>query len=92
MQHRVSLDANADFLSILNTVDLGTAKGVDRGDRAKSNNLELAMRLRAASISEDNFFTDLNGFQVLLHFSNINLSHLIPFLFYCLDDQETASE
>ena len=65
MQHRVSLDANADFLSILNTVDLGTAKGVDRGDRAKSNNLELAMRLRAASISEDNFFTDLNGFQMI---------------------------
>jgi hypothetical protein len=41
--------------------------GIDRGNRATNehlSNYELAMRLQVPSIKMDNFFTDLNGFQV----------------------------
>ena len=35
-----------------------------------SKNFELAMKLKIPSIKQDNFYTDLNGFQVFLILKN----------------------
>lgn len=50
--HQVRLDVNAQSLQLVNTVNI-----------TSQSNFELVMRLKT-SITNDNFFTDLNGYQV----------------------------
>jgi hypothetical protein len=64
IRHQISLDINSEFVSLQNKVNLAQQKGIDRGNRDQNTNYELAMRIRVPSIGGDNFFTDLNGFQV----------------------------
>uniref|UniRef100_A0A914I3C6 Alpha-mannosidase n=1 Tax=Globodera rostochiensis TaxID=31243 RepID=A0A914I3C6_GLORO len=54
--HQIALDVDGQHLAILNHVNLANS---NRG------NVELAMRLRVPFMQEDNFFTDLNGFQMI---------------------------
>ncbi|KAL3070889.1 hypothetical protein niasHS_017014 [Heterodera schachtii] len=66
IRHQIALDVDARHLTILNNVNLATESAADRGDRAQHGaNIELAMRLRVPSMRQDNFFTDLNGFQMI---------------------------
>ena len=79
IRHQISVDINSPWLSIQNNINLGQENGADRGDRAQNahlGNFELAMRLRVPTIQEDNFYTDLNGFQVCFYLAN----HLKPFI------------
>uniref|UniRef100_A0A183BP52 Alpha-mannosidase n=1 Tax=Globodera pallida TaxID=36090 RepID=A0A183BP52_GLOPA len=68
IRHQIVLDVDAQHLAILNLVNLATESGTDRGNRLQNGrvtNFELAMRLRVLSMRQDNFFTDLNGFQMI---------------------------
>ncbi|KAI3416127.1 hypothetical protein GPALN_005676 [Globodera pallida] len=68
IRHQIVLDVDAQHLAILNHVNLATESGTDRGNRLQNGrvtNFELAMRLRVLSMRQDNFFTDLNGFQMI---------------------------
>ena len=69
------LQTNAHELEIKNVVNIVSLESL-RALHANANqsqnvfhfndNCEIAMHLEAQSIKEDNFFSDLNGFQVLL--------------------------
>nr|CAD2137397.1 unnamed protein product [Meloidogyne enterolobii] len=79
INHQLFLDKNSKTFTLLNHVNMESS-WLSKSYK-NSENFELAMKLKIPSIKQDNFYTDLNGFQMIRRRKQNNLplqAHFYP--------------
>uniref|UniRef100_A0A915NJJ2 Alpha-mannosidase n=1 Tax=Meloidogyne floridensis TaxID=298350 RepID=A0A915NJJ2_9BILA len=79
INHQLILDKNSKTFTLLNHVNMESS-WLSKSYKS-SKNFELAMKLKIPSIKQDNFYTDLNGFQMIRRRKQNNLplqAHFYP--------------
>uniref|UniRef100_A0A915MLD7 Alpha-mannosidase n=1 Tax=Meloidogyne javanica TaxID=6303 RepID=A0A915MLD7_MELJA len=79
INHQLFLDKNSKTFTLLNHVNMESS-WLSKSYKS-SENFELAMKLKIPSIKQDNFYTDLNGFQMIRRRKQNNLplqAHFYP--------------
>ncbi|KAL7078663.1 hypothetical protein ACQ4LE_002536 [Meloidogyne hapla] len=79
INHQLFLDKNSKIFTLINHVNMEST-WMSKSHKSLKN-FELAMKLKIPSIKQDNFFTDLNGFQMIRRRKQKNLplqAHFYP--------------